>query len=179
MAAPKEVTLQNLAGKWTLNKKLSDDYTRVLALQGVNTLLRKAIGTASVYLSITQPSENELRMEQTATAASIPGTTEEYILDYEWRKSHDAFFGDIEGRSRWISQDEARNDGAEGEWITDDSGGKLINAVGKKPDDAWTATHYWGFEEVDGARRHTRRVTVKTKKGQSVVVRMVYDYEGK
>ena len=29
MAAPPEVTLQNLAGRWSLNKKLSDDYIQV------------------------------------------------------------------------------------------------------------------------------------------------------
>ena len=81
MAAPTDVTLQNLAGKWTLNKELSDDFSAVLALQGVIVLIRKAVGTASVHLKITQPSANELNMAQTATAASIPGTTEEYILD--------------------------------------------------------------------------------------------------
>ena len=115
-------------------------------------------------------------MEQTATAASVPGTTEQYILDWEWRKNHDAFFGDIEGRSRLISQDEARQNGAEGDWTADDSGGKLIQAIGKKPDDAWSATHLWGFEEVDGARRHTRRVKVTSKEGNELLVRMVYDW---
>ncbi|KAJ9612606.1 hypothetical protein H2200_004203 [Cladophialophora chaetospira] len=178
MAAPSEVTLQNLAGKWTLNKSLSDDFTPILALQGVNVLVRKAIGTASVHLKISQPSEQELNMEQTATAASIPGTTEEYILDWDWRKNHDAFFGDIEGRSRWISQEEARHNGAEGDWEADDSQGKLIQAVGKKPDDAWTATHLWGFEKVDGAHRHTRRVKVTSKDGEELKVRMVYDFDG-
>ncbi|KAI4191290.1 MAG: hypothetical protein L6R41_000217 [Letrouitia leprolyta] len=32
MAAPPEVTLKNLSGKWTMNKKLSDDTDRVLEL---------------------------------------------------------------------------------------------------------------------------------------------------
>ena len=178
MAAPPGKTLQNLGGKWTLNKSLSDDYTQVLALQGVNALIRKAIGTASVHLTITQLSEKEVRMEQTATAASIPGTTEEYILDWEWRKNHDAFFGDIEGRSRWITIAGAKQNGAEGDWKEDDSGGKLIQAVGKKPDDTWTATHLWGFENIDGARRHTRRVKVSSSDGKELKVRMVYDFKG-
>lgn len=178
MAAPDSKTLQSLEGKWKLNKDLSDDFTPVLALQGVNMLIRKAIGAASVHLKISQPSADEIRMEQTATAASIPGTTEEYTLDWEWRSNHDAFFGDIEGRSRWITQDEARTNGAQGDWLKDDSDGKLIQAVGKKPDDAWTATHLWGFEEVGGSRRHTRRVKVVSKEGEELVVRMVYDFEG-
>ena len=176
MAAPKQKTLQNLGGSWTLNKDLSDDFSPVLEMQGVNVLIRKAIGAASVHLNILQPSEEELRMEQTATAAAIPGTTEDYTLDWRWRSSHDAFFGDIEGRSRWTTQLEARKDGAEGDWIKEDSNGMLIQATGKKPDGSWTATHLWGFEEVSGLRRHTRRVRVVEKDGKELKVRMVYDF---
>ena len=178
MAAPREKNLQDLSGKWTLNKELSDDFSPVLEMQGVNSLIRKAIGAVSVHLKITQPSEEELRMEQTATAAAIPGTTEEYILDWEQRSNHDAFFGDIEGRSRWITQSQAREDGAEGDWQERDSDGMLIQAVGKKPDGAWTATHLWGFEEVAGQRRHTRRVKVVNQDGKELKVRMVYDFDG-
>jgi hypothetical protein len=178
MAAPAEKTLQNLGGKWKLNKEHSDDFESVLELQGVNLLIRKAIKTASVQLSISQPSQNEVRMEQTATAASIPGTTEEYILDWEWRKNDDAFFGDIEGRSRWTSQEEAKASGRSGDWQDADSEGKLIEAVGKKPDGAWTATHLWGFEDVGGERRHTRRVHVVDKHGNELNVRMIYDFQG-
>jgi hypothetical protein len=36
----------------------------------------------------------------------------------------------------------------------------------------------WGFEMVDGERRHTRRVYVKNKKGEELRVRMVYDFVG-
>lgn len=171
-------TLQNLAGKWTLNKDLSDDFAPVLELQGVNLLIRKAIGVASVHLTITQPSDHELRMAQTATAASIPGTTEEYILDWKWRNNHDAFFGEIEGRSRWVAQAEARSNGTAGDWEEDDSDGQLIQAEGKKPDDSWTATHFWGFEEIAGQRRHTRRIKVVDKDGKELKVRMVYDFDG-
>ena len=176
MAAPNGKTLQNLAGSWTLNKDLSDDFGPVLEMQGVNVLIRKAIVAASVHLKISQPSEQELQMEQTATAAAIPGTTEEYILDWEWRSTHDAFFGDIEGRSRWTTQSEAKAAGVEGDWLEEDSNGKLIQATGKKLDGAWTATHLWGFEQVSGQRRHTRRVEVVDKDGKELRVRMVYDF---
>ena len=178
MAAPTEKTLQNLAGKWSLNKGLSDDITQILELQGVNVMIRKATGAVSVHLKVTQPSENEFKMEQTATAAGIGGTTEQYVLDWEWRKNHDAFFGDVEGRSRWISQDETKQNGAEGDWKIDDSDGKLVQAEGNQADGAWKATHFWGFEEVGGARRHTRRVKMTGKDGKELKVRMVYDYDG-
>lgn len=178
MAAPPHKTLQSLAGRWKLNKNQSDEFGQILAIQGVNALLRKAISVASVQLKISQPSQEEIYMEQTATAASIPGTTEEYILDWRWRRNHDAFFGDIDGRSRWISQKDARADGADGTWLEGDSEDVLIQAVGKKPEDAWEATHLWGFEEIDGERKHTRRVKVTRQDGETINVRMIYDYDG-
>ncbi|KAK5094914.1 hypothetical protein LTR70_003771 [Exophiala xenobiotica] len=117
-------------------------------------------------------------MKQTATAAAIPGATEEYTLDWQWRSNHDALFGDIEGRSRWISVEDTRREGGQGVWIQGDSEWKLINAVGKRPNGAWEATHLWGFEVVGGDRRHTRRVKVVSKEGQELRARMVYDFEG-
>lgn len=117
-------------------------------------------------------------MKQTATAAAIPGATEAYTLDWQWRSNHDALFGDVEGRSRWISVGDARREGGQGEWIRGDSEEKLINAEGKKPDGAWEATHLWGFEVVGGDRRHTRRVKVVIKEGEELRARMVYDFEG-
>lgn len=130
MAAPPSKTLQSLSGKWKLYKELSDDFTSVLALQGVNALIRKASSAAAVHLTITQPSHNQVNMKQTATAAAIPSATEEYTLDWQWRSNHDALFGDIEGRSRRISVRDARREGGQGDWVQGDSEWKLVNAVG-------------------------------------------------
>lgn len=147
-------------------------------------LVRKAATAASVHLTISQPSPNEIKMAQSVTAGKIPGTTEDYTLDWEWRSNEDSFFGTVEGRSRWVSVEEGRKSGIveqgeeEREWIEGDSEGKLIQAEGKKPDGEWEAAHLWGFEVVDGARRHTRRVLVKNNKGEELKVRMVYDYVG-
>ena len=65
-----------------------------------------------------------------------------------------------------------------GEWEAEDSNGKLREAVGKKLDGAWTTTHLWVFENVDGERRHTRRVHVVDKDGRELDVRMVDDFDG-
>ncbi|KAJ5570031.1 uncharacterized protein N7459_009461 [Penicillium hispanicum] len=40
----------------------------------------------------------------------------------------------------------------------------------------WTAEQVWGFELVDGERRHTRRVAV-TKNGQVELARLVYTFQ--
>lgn len=182
MAAPANTTLQNLTGKWKLNKSYSDDFSQVLALQGVGLLVRKAATAASIYLKITQPDENHVKMAQSVTSGKIPGTTEEYTLDWEWRTNEDSFFGNVAGRSRWVSVEEGKTTGVvaegDGEWIDGDSQGKLVHAEGKKESGEWEAAHLWGFEIVDGERRHTRRVRVKNDKGEELRVRMVYDFVG-
>jgi hypothetical protein len=175
MSAPQSKTLKNLAGKWKLNKSLSDDISPVLELQGVNSLLRKAVSSASVHLKISQPSENEIHIEQTATAASIPGTTEQYILDHQWRENKDPFFGQIRGRSRWIDRSEVTGDGLN-DGLDKLDEGELIEATGGAVDGSWSATHIWGFSEMEGKRKHVRKVVVKAKNGKEVRVMMVYDW---
>ncbi|KAL9004583.1 MAG: hypothetical protein Q9188_002592 [Gyalolechia gomerana] len=131
--SPTKKTLPNLAGKRKLNKYLSTDVAPVLALQGTSLLIRKAISSASVTLMISQPQKDKYEFEQTVTAAGIPETTEQYILDGEWRTNHDAFFGEVKGRSQWISLDEAKSkmQGVTGNgWDVESDDGKLILAGG-------------------------------------------------
>lgn len=182
MAAPSSVTLQNLSGKWTLNKASSDDFAAVLALQGVNALIRKAASAASVHLTVKQPDTQHISMAQSVTAGKIPGTTEEYVLDWAWRENEDGFFGKVKGRSRWVNVEEGMQEDVLGEgegnvWVEGDSEGSLIEAEGKKEGE-WEARHLWGFEVVDGERKHTRRVWVRKKEGEEIRVRMVYDWVG-
>ena len=176
MAAPREKRLANLTGKWKLNKSLSADIASILALQGTSTLIRKAIGSASVTLTISQPSEKEYSVKQTATAAAIPGTTEQYILDDQWRTNKDPFFGKVRGRSRWISLDEAKSmEHVEGKWEDSDKG-QVILAEGGSEDGEWEAFRIWGFEEVCGERRWTQSVKVWNKKCEEMKGKMVYDF---
>lgn len=180
MAAPPDKSLQSLSGKWQLNKTCSDDFASVLALQGVNALIRKAATATAIHLTISQPDQQHIKMAQSITSGKIPGTTEEYILDGEWRTNKDSFFGNVSGRSRWVSVEEGKRsvviEEGEGKWIEGDSEGQLIFAEGKKEGGDWEASHLWGFEIVDGERRHTRRVRVTNDKGEELRVRMVYDF---
>ncbi|KAI4149080.1 MAG: hypothetical protein L6R39_002616 [Caloplaca ligustica] len=180
MAAPSSKTLGDLAGKYKLNKSLSTaDVASILALQGTSTLIRTAIASASVTLTISQPRSNEYKIEQTATAASIPGTTEQYILDGEWHTNHDAFFGEVRGRSQWISLDEgkAKVQGViDGSSWEDSDKGKLILAEGGSTDGKWEAFRIWGFEGIAGERRYTQSVRVWNKEGKEAEGKMVYDF---
>lgn len=182
MAAPPNKSLQSLNGNWQLNKSCSDDFASVLELQGFNLIVRKAATAAAIHLKVIQPDEQYIKMAQTVTSGKIPGTTEDYTLDWKWRNNHDSFFGEVAGRSRWVSVEEGLQTESvisdQDIWIKDDSNGKLIEAEGREVDGEWEAHHLWGFELVDGERRHTRRVCVKNKAGDSLRVRMVYDFVG-
>ncbi|KAL8849139.1 MAG: hypothetical protein Q9221_005862 [Calogaya cf. arnoldii] len=176
MAAPPHKTLHNIAGRWTLNKSRSDPFTRVLSLQGVNGFICSIAAHTSVHLTISQPSYNEIHLQQTATGASIPAVTEDWILDWTGRDGHDPLFGEMKGRARWIGIDEADVDG---EWDRECDEGMLMQAEGNKRDDERGGTHYWGFETVDGERRYVRRIfMVNNQTGKKLGVRMVYDYDG-
>lgn len=172
-------TLADLSGKWKLNKSLSTDIAAILELQGTSLLVRKAISSASVTLTISQPRKDEYKIEQTATAASIPGTTEQYILDGEWRTNHDAFFGEVRGRSQWIDLEEAKSKlrGTEnGSWDVDGDDARLILAEGGSTDGKWEAFRIWGFEEFEGERKYVQSVKVWNKDGDEVKGKMVYDF---
>ncbi|KAF4510563.1 hypothetical protein G6O67_002440 [Ophiocordyceps sinensis] len=85
MAAPASKTLKDLNGKWSMNKQLSDSTDAGLAIQGIGYLTRKAIGLASISLTVKeyegpakeqakQPStkEHEGPAEEQATQPSGP-----------------------------------------------------------------------------------------------------------
>lgn len=168
-------SLAHLTGKWQLNKALSVDVASILALQGTSLIIRKAIGSASVTLTISQPSDNEYSIKQKATAAAIPGTTEQYILDNEWRTNHDPFFGEVKGRSRWISVEEATKMlDSKSKWESDD--GKVILAEGGHVDGAWQAFRIWGFRIIEGEKRYVQSVHVWNGKGEDLKGDIVYDY---
>ncbi|KAG8529784.1 uncharacterized protein KY384_005265 [Bacidia gigantensis] len=97
MAASSSKSLTSLSGTYKLNKTLCTiPITSILALQGTSYIIRNAIAAASVTLEISQPNSNEYHVKQTASAAAIPGTSEQYHLDNVWG------FQEIEGERRWV-----------------------------------------------------------------------------
>lgn len=176
MAAPPHKTLQELAGSWKLNKSLSDDISPVFAVQGINGLLRKAMTSAPVKVKIRQPKVNHYTFTQYATAASVPGTSQQYLLDNEWRTEMDASYGDVTGRSLWVDLSHVKETMTDvgGDWEEGD--GRLILADGGKPDKKWTVRNIWGFEEFAGKRRFVQRLKVSNKKGEQAFIEMVYDF---
>ncbi|EXJ79565.1 hypothetical protein A1O3_07844 [Capronia epimyces CBS 606.96] len=195
MAAPPEITCTNLSGKFIMSKSLSDDVDAMLTLQGLSWFTRKAISLATVVLTVKEYKEDSFyHIDITSVASGLSTTQENRTLDWQLRDHADRIFGKVQGRSRlWqtgslviegpASEEDAAflraeklKDGQTDSKFLDD---EHVQSWVKNVDGGdWIAEQTWGFEEIKGERRYTRRVVV-WKGGKVQRARLVYDYQGK
>jgi hypothetical protein len=152
---------------WKLNKSLSDDIISRPGAPRREPASEKGDLVALCAARDLTASFNEIRIEQTATAAGIPGMAEQYILDHEWMENRDPFFGLTRGRSRWTNRSKVEEEGLRDVLDELDEGG-LIEVTGGDVDGNWRAMHVWGFLEIQGHRKPVRKVVVKGKDGEEV-----------
>lgn len=68
-------------------------------------------------------------------------------------------------------------DGSKSEgFLAEEGEGAFLQSFVKNESAGWTAEQVWGFEIVDGERRHTRRVVV-VKDGKVASARLVYAFK--
>jgi len=184
MAAPAANNVKNLNGVWTMSKKLSGDTDAILALQGINWFIRKAIGVITVTLIIKQYTDDEGVVHIDITqpgAAGIEGTTELRNLSGEWREHEDHIFGHVKGTTKWIKLEDLKDDDEDEKflksgWLPEIHEDGAIDSYVESVSNGWTARQIWGFAEVNNERHHVRRVCVKKgNKTQRQVI--VYDYK--
>jgi len=184
MAAPAASTVKNLNGQWTMNKSESDPTDPILSLQGIGWILRKAIGSMTVTLNITQTTEPDgtviLKIVQPGPAG-FKGTEENRHLppdnDLLWRDHEDHIFGHVKGFSRFFKlTDLADTDEHEkflkAGWLDEP---EFIETYVESQGNDWTARQLWGFAEVGGVRKYVRKVVVKKGK-EFKHARLVYDF---
>ncbi|KAF9879774.1 hypothetical protein CkaCkLH20_02585 [Colletotrichum karsti] len=192
MAAPASVTIADLSGKWVMNKTLSDSPEPALTLQGIGWMTRKAVGLATVTLTVKQYSASpsppgtgtepvtHIDIDQTATGG-LKGTSENRCLDMEWREHSDWMFGSVRGQSRWMAPADIEDEFLKKGWLEGDAeatgpdGKSHIYSHVESIDNGWTASQVWGFQTINGERRYARNVLVQ-KGGKRVEIRLVYDY---
>ncbi|KAL8908392.1 MAG: hypothetical protein Q9207_000811 [Kuettlingeria erythrocarpa] len=191
MAAPPEITLQDLNGYWVMNKSLSDPLDSVLALQGINWLIRKVVSLATITMRVIETKDTtgttHIRVEQTATGG-IKGETEERKLDWSPVPHSSGVFGEMNNGTRWTSIGSEAESGGGGPlhpWLTEgwldekpveDRRTHVQNWVVNEKS-GWTAEPIWGFAMVNGKRYHVRRFLVK-KGDEEATACMVYDWKG-
>ena len=165
------------------NKSLSDDPDPVLALQGVSWLTRTAISLATVYLNIKQYTDDagvvHVDIEQTTTGG-LQGTTELRTLNWEEHEHEDHIFGKLTGKTRFVATEAIEEPYLKEGWLEGEEekggpAGETHIESSVVADAGWTANMIWGFADIDGERRYTRRIVVK-KGDQELKVRLVYEY---
>lgn len=152
-------------------------------MQGIGWLTRKAIGLATVTLTIKEYVDDagltHVDAQQTATGG-LKGTTENRALDNVYREHSDWLFGKVKGRTRWAAK--AASGGVEelpddaflrSNW--EDGTEEWVFAYVESLDSTWTATQVWGFQVINGERRYARNVIVEKGK-QRVEMKMIYDF---
>ncbi|CAN9339956.1 unnamed protein product [Alternaria sp. RS040] len=198
MAAPSSADIKNLQGKWVMNKSLSDAFDPVLSLQGIGWLTRKALGAATItqhlYQSPTTGEDNtpttHIKIDQLITGG-LKGSVENRTLDWHYREHTDWLFGTVKGRSRYSTMaktvEEGKSGGAKEEdikflaegWLKETENGDIVESYVDNEGNAWTAWQIWGFADIGGERKLTRKFVVRKKNKDEVVrVRLVYDYIG-
>ncbi|KAJ9482405.1 hypothetical protein VN97_g11022 [Penicillium thymicola] len=214
MAAPTDVTIQNLSGKWEMDSTHSNPSDPLLSLQGIGWVTRKALSYATVTVNVHQyvDSENPTLIHvdaQQVITGGIQGTKEERKLDWTEREHVDHIFGTLRGLSRHIAAAKSEDgavrpvieiqtkvgspeadakvqkfligetliDGSKSEgFLAEEGEGAFLQSFVKNESAGWTAEQVWGFEIVDGERRHTRRVVV-VKDGKVASARLVYAFK--
>lgn len=124
-------------------------------------------------------------------SGGVKGSSEERVLDWQYRGHSDWLFGTVQGRSRYTTLaavlEEVKGKGvteedakylAEG-WLKEVEEGEVIESYVENEGNKWTAWQIWGFAEIGGERKQVRRIVVrKTDKNEVKRVRLVYDYIG-
>ncbi|GBE78259.1 hypothetical protein SCP_0111420 [Sparassis crispa] len=185
MAAPPEVTILDLSGKYMMNKSFSDDTDEILRLQGVGWWTRKAIQMSNLYLSCKHYKDDKdvehIDIGQTLSGG-VSGTTENRILDWVERPNEDNVFGAVKSKSKRIRVEDIENEFLKEGWLDDtkEHGAVLTIATSdtEKSGMSWVAEQSWGFQDINGERRYTRHVNFTGSNGENVQARLVYDYQG-
>lgn len=95
------------------------------------------------------------------------------ILSFIGLLSGTLFAGLICIFARFVHQNEIDDDYLREGWCRE---GELIESTNESVTDTWTVQQVWGFAEVDGQRRHVRKIV--GKKGKQVErVRLVYEWK--
>lgn len=87
-------------------------------------------------------------------------TTELRVLDWGLIERHDPSLGKLHCRSRFVALADIEDDFLRQGWPEELNGDGLIHSRVESVDHGWVQEQTWGFAEVEGQRRHMRRVVV-------------------
>ncbi|KAH9945427.1 uncharacterized protein BXZ73DRAFT_73574 [Epithele typhae] len=183
MAAPTSMTSRDLSGKFILNKELSKRNKDILDEHNVAEHMRNALANYVPHLTIRHRFGAEEIVDISRPGPDGQLINEHRLVDAAAPPLPAVVYGRevmLATRRVVVGDLEFPNLGAAG-WLDESFvDGKILytTAVGTKDGAEWRMAQTWGFENIKGEKRHTRRVHVVTPQGQVIEGRLVYDYEG-
>lgn len=100
---------------------MSDDSDEILRLQGVSWFIRKAIATATVYLSIRhykdQNGVDHIDIDE--SLSGVPGTKDLRTLDWSEKRQKDFVFGPVVMQSKRVNPEDIELDFLRNGWLDD------------------------------------------------------------
>jgi len=179
---------------------LSDDSDDILKLQGVSWFKRRAISMFTLTLVMKHYTDEagieHIDIDQTLSGG-IPGTSENRPLDWQERSDSDDVFGAVITQSKRVKLEEVEDEFLKSGWTEDTAeDGIIFDIAWSDPQNnhlTWKAEQVrcslfvksvsdihqtWGFEMLDGERRHARHVkfTSSDKKDGPIFKHLYYDY---
>ncbi|KAG9229043.1 hypothetical protein BJ875DRAFT_489273 [Amylocarpus encephaloides] len=181
MAAPASVSLQDLTGNFTLNKKLSSSPEAMLVLQGIGWVARKALSMAPITLHVKQFSEEgeaHVHIAQTAPGG-IQGALERRAFNGKEVEYELPTIGKIKGRSSMVALESIDDSFLKKNWVLE-AEGTLMRSCIDSVDNGWSANQVWGFQEIGGKRHYCRNIVLLSGKGKKdrKELLFIYDYLG-
>ncbi|KAL9120107.1 MAG: hypothetical protein Q9187_003341 [Circinaria calcarea] len=160
-------------------------------MQGLPWILRKVANFATVQLlmeqSLLPPTQN---VGRPATPEDTPTTMIEvtqiispggfsskdtYILDTMLREASVPLFGKIAVTIQYIPVSSIDDPTVRTRFEASGEPGTAILEVVKSVTNGWETSAFWGFEDINGKRYHTRN-SITTKGDLSLKLRVVYDF---
>lgn len=102
-AVPPTTSVANMSGTYTLNKTLSDSTDALLKMQSVGWIVRQAAAYSNISITMKQYAEagtGTVRLDVDQASTGGIRSSEERVLDWEWREKDDKIWGKVRGRSR-------------------------------------------------------------------------------
>ncbi|KAI1748130.1 hypothetical protein F4782DRAFT_383999 [Xylaria castorea] len=183
MAAPIEINISDVTGRWSLNRSLSDSLEACFALQGIPWIIRKVINFATLELQYIKESPSDataapsFAFKQTVRPGGFD-TINKYVMDGEKRTDSVPIFGEITAQARYLDRGEVKPEQTFGTGIHGDAEKDVaMLEVVESEKMGWRAEALWVFETIDGENRFCKYNTI-TKNGQSATAKLIHDYIG-
>lgn len=149
--------------------------------QGVNWATRKILRMMPVTIEIKQHTDDQ-GIERIDIENVIGGgatrTTEKRSLDWEQIESQNPTFGKLLSKSRFVELTSAAREKEsyvwQG-WVEELNEAGLIFTRVESVEHGWVQEQVWGFADVGGERRYTRRIVVE-KGSESGMAQLVLDW---